>query len=314
MKTKCPGTELNRRHLDFQVSQTKITAYTYEEAVKKYLLFKQAMGKKDPSFAKLSTLWMAIFKGRELASITTDEIEDTLNKWVVERKWSPASRNNTLMQLSGLFRWAITRKWIDTHPITGKIPTIPANNARTRWLRPPEVRKIMEKCPGWLRVLVEVAVKTGMRLSEVTELRIKDYHLDSKGQGYIAIPRTKNGSRHVIPIEGRVRDIIESQVEVLQYNDAYLFPGPLGGCARMSVKRNFKNAVIQAGLPYGGRGDGVSFHTLRHSFASIAGNNGVPINVIQQMGNWRSYSVVSRYTHLASETVRNAASQIDEII
>ena len=83
----------------------------------------------------------------------------------------------------------------------------------------------------------------------------------------------------------------------------------------MSIRRAFPEAVESAGLKYGRKHpDGVTFHTYRHSMASLALNAGVPKSTVQRMGNWKSAAMVNRYAHLADETLRNAARKLDETV
>lgn len=58
----------------------------------------------------------------------------------------------------------------------------------------------------------------------------------------------------------------------------------------------------------------VTFHTLRHSMASIALNAGVPEGVVQQLGNWKTRTMVARYAHHAAETMRDAAGKVAALV
>ena len=47
--------------------------------------------------------------------------------------------------------------------------------------------------------------------------------------------------------------------------------------------------------------DGVTFHSLRHTMASLALNHGVSESTVQRMGNWKTRTMVARGAHLADE-------------
>ena len=73
--------------------------------------------------------------------------------------------------------------------------------------------------------------------------------------------------------------------------------------------------IRAAGLRYGRKyKDGVTFHTFRHSMASLALNHGVPESTVQRMGNWKSRVMVQRYAHLADEELRKAAATIADLV
>ncbi len=70
-----------------------------------------------------------------------------------------------------------------------------------------------------------------------------------------------------------------------------------------------------AGLVYGRKErDGVTFHSLRHSMASLALNAGVSEVVVQRLGNWKTRRMVSRYAHLADETLRSGAAKLADLL
>ncbi len=107
----------------------------------------------------------------------------------------------------------------------------------------------------------------------------------------------------------------EAAVARAKFPHSFLLPGPRAGRALMSIRRHFPAAVKAAGLKYGRKHpDGITFHTYRHSMASLALNAGVPKSTVQRMGNWKSPAMVNRYAHLADETLRSAAKKLDALV
>ena len=53
------------------------------------------------------------------------------------------------------------------------------------------------------------------------------------------------------------------------------------------------------------------WHDLRHTWASWLRQNGATIDVIQQLGGWKSRVMVERYAHLSLDHLRNAAALVD---
>ena len=47
---------------------------------------------------------------------------------------------------------------------------------------------------------------------------------------------------------------------------------------------------------------------------TLAINNGVPREVVQRMGNWKSRVMVQRYAHLADEELRKAAATVADLV
>ena len=157
---------------------------------------------------------------------------------------------------------------------------------------------------------------TGMRRSEICNLRKSSFMIDGKDQAYVITEeKTKNKERLIYPLEGWARTYVEGEVKELPFPGSYIFPGPGGKNAHMAIRRHFPKAVKKAKLKYGMKDkDGITFHSLRHSMASIAINEGIPEAVVQQLGNWKTRKMVSRYAHLANKTLRSAAARLADLI
>jgi len=177
-----------------------------------------------------------------------------------------------------------------------------------------------------------------MRLGEICSLTRADFQNVVREGSDQSIPacivtNTKNGKTLAYPLHGWPLEYIRSRVEQLDFQGERLFPGPHGGNARASIRRYLPRAVVAAGLEWGKyvRGDdgkarldekgnkllnhrGVTFHTLRHSMASIALNNGISPEAIQELGNWKTRRVVENYAHLADENLISAAGRMAEIV
>jgi hypothetical protein len=48
--------------------------------------------------------------------------------------------------------------------------------------------------------------------------------------------------------------------------------------------------------------------------ASLAANNGVPLDVVQRMGNWRTASMMRRYAHLADERLQDGEARLAAVL
>src|SRR5262249_23353637 len=82
-----------------------------------------------------------------------------------------------------------------------------------------------------------------------------------------------------------------------------------------SSNASSKPSGIPAGLTWGRKHlDGVTFHTFRHTRASLAINNGVPEDVVQGRGNGRNREMVSRYGHMSDDRLRAGVARLDEVV
>ncbi len=57
----------------------------------------------------------------------------------------------------------------------------------------------------------------------------------------------------------------------------------------------FKKALKRSGI------ENFRWHDLRHTWASWHVQNGTPLHVLKELGNWASFDMVQKYAHLAPE-------------
>jgi site-specific recombinase XerD len=156
------------------------------------------------------------------------------------------------------------------------------------------------------RALLETGYATGMRVREVTRLLITD--LDS-GRMAIRVDQGKGRKDRYVMLSQSLLETLraywrESKPKV------FLFPG-LGGTKPLCVsaaQKAFGRARRQAGIK-----KPVSFHTLRHSFATHLIENGTSVRTIQALLGHRSLQTTERYTHLAQNYLHQTTSPLDRL-
>jgi integrase len=317
--------KVDRQKLGLEAVKPPVEPLAFETALGRFLDDRLARGRTIRSYPHMAVenkrgrqegFWWTLFKGRDLRSITVEEIEAALDTATKDNGWLPATRNRALAQISSLLSYATRRRWIDNHPIDrGRIPRLSEDNARTRWLRVHEVQAIAKHSPPWLKAIVKFAASTGMRLGELCSLRKANYQTDEAGQAFVITERTKNGERLIWPLEGWPLKYVQERVGKAKFPGDYLFPAPKGGNPYSSVQNALPAVVKKAGMKFGRKEvDGVTFHTFRHSMASLALNHGVPETVVQRMGNWKTRVMVDRYAHLADESLRAGAATLAKLV
>lgn len=156
------------------------------------------------------------------------------------------------------------------------------------------------------RALLETGYATGMRVSEVTRLLITD--VDS-GRMAIRVDQGKGRKDRYVMLSQSLLETLraywrESKPKV------FLFPG-LGGKKPLCVsaaQKAFGLARLQAGIK-----KPVSFHTLRHSFATHLIESGTSVRTIQALLGHRSLQTTERYMHLAQNYLHQTTSPLDRL-
>ncbi len=154
------------------------------------------------------------------------------------------------------------------------------------------------------RLLASLIYATGLRISEAIRLRVRDVELD---RNQIVVWRGKGGKVRVVPLPDRLRP---SLVALSSDPDAFLFRAERSSRHRgpRGLQRALRRAANVANL-----GQGVTCHTLRHSFATHLLEDGMDIRVIQSLLGHERLETTHIYTHIASVTVSKVRSPFDNL-
>ena len=170
---------------------------------------------------------------------------------------------------------------------------------RIRYLNTDESKRLINACGPAFRKLVQAALLTGCRYGEITNLLIHDFNSDV---GTLHIQEAKSGrGRHVVLAdEGKA---FFKQVAAGRVGDEIMFVrSDTKKWGKSHQKRPLEEACKNAKiLP------AVSFHILRHTYASHLVMNGVPLQVVaQNLGHADTRMTEKHYAHLSPSFVAGA--------
>lgn len=155
-------------------------------------------------------------------------------------------------------------------------------------------------------MLVRCAIFTGLRLGELLGLQWRDIDFDAgvlhvrrqwSRMGDFAPPKTKKGVRRV-PLTAELVRALRGHRLASHYSqdEDVVFASRSGSplSHRNVQRRGFEPARDEAGLP-----STLTFHSLRHAFASVAASRGVPVTVLSEVMGHSDVGVTqSVYIHL----------------
>lgn len=219
-------------------------------------------------------------------------------------KVRPATVNRQRTFLSGILSEAERRGYIERNPARG-VSNLPEHNDKLRWLTNDEEERLLAHAPGYLRPIILVALHTGTRRGEVLTLKWADLDF---GQKLVRVTHTKNHRTRYIPMNSKLEKLLESiKPEATTWEkSAYVFANAETETKFKDLSRAFEGACRRAGL------EDVTFHTLRHSFASRLAQAGVPLNTIRELLGHGDMTVTMRYAHLAPNNLREAVQVLVE--
>jgi integrase/recombinase XerD len=154
------------------------------------------------------------------------------------------------------------------------------------------------------RAMLEFLYATGMRVTEMVSLDMKDLHL-SRGSAYVRC--TGKGSKdRTLPLNEQPLQTLEAYLEdgrphlVRHRNEPALFVNRRGErLTRQGFWLILKGYAKQAGIT-----SPVTPHTLRHSFATHMLRGGAPLRNVQELLGHANMSTTQVYTKLTNEHVR----------
>lgn len=141
--------------------------------------------------------------------------------------------------------------------------------------------------------IVEVLYSCGLRVSELTSLRLQDLFF---GEGYVRVVG-KGDKQRIVPVSSAARDKIQLYMEFrrpARDSEATLFLNNRGEpLTRVMVFNIIKQAARKAGID-----KQISPHTLRHSFATHLLEGGANIRQVQELLGHENIVTTEIYTHL----------------
>ena len=244
-----------------------------------------------------------------LAAVKRDDLVDFLAS-LYRQKLESKTVARHLVTLRNFFRHAQVQELISEDP-TAHLESPKIRRSLPGYLRLDEVEKLLElpdqTTPLGLRdrAMLEVLYSTGLRVSELTSLRVMD--LDTKVGCVRCIG--KGDKERIVPVGRKALAIVEKYLRdgrtaligTTQGNAGpYLFVNRRGGrISRVGVWKIFSSYGRKAGLRVP-----LTPHMLRHSFATHLLERGADLRSVQLMLGHSDISTTQIYTHVVEERLK----------
>lgn len=192
------------------------------------------------------------------------------------------------------------------------IPTIiyprPANKLPAVML-PEEIMKMIDSAQNLKhRTILMLLYSTGMRLSEIANLRIAD--IDSKNMRIKIVQGKGCKDRYTILSE---QVLLELRAYYIIYRPKeYLFNGYRPG-KRYNV-RSIQHLMQKALTKVGLENKNYTIHTIRHSFATHLIDNGTDLHTIKELLGHNSLQTTMKYMHLTARRLDGIVNPYDALL
>ena len=180
-----------------------------------------------------------------------------------------------------------------------RLPKALSNDEITKLLTPEELATPDTLCD---QAILELAYASGLRLSELKDLRLEQLHLDA---GFINVIGKGNKER-VVPVGKTAVAALNRFIEagrpklITPKSPANVFLTKRGGSfAAVTLWLRIKNRVKRTGIERN-----ITPHMLRHSFATHLLEHGADLRVIQELLGHANIGTTEIYTHVTGNRLR----------
>jgi integrase len=214
------------------------------------------------------------------------------------RRRSSANRVLVILRaaLNHAFREGKVRsdlEWRRVRPFKG------VDAARIRYLSVAEAKRLINACAGEFRRLVQGALATGARYGELSRLEVQDFNPDA---GTLTVRRSKSGKPRYIVLADEGAAVFTAWCAGRAGGELIFRTDQSGPWTRSLQAEPMREACTRAKIQ-----PAISFHSLRHTWASLAVMNGTPLMVVaQNLGHADVRMVTQHYAHLSPGHVRDA--------
>ena len=224
-----------------------------------------------------------------------------------EYKIGQNTQHRLIVKLNYVLKKAIKERLISINPMDDldKDDKVAAKAGTREYLTDDEVKKLMETPFTHGRFNIKEAFLfscyTGLRFSDLKQLKMSDFRIDKKNRRYLNIKMVKTQK----PLKIYIPDVAFNLLPDVEDDDAPVFD---------LAKNDYSNQALQRWLKDAGiKGKKITFHCARHSAATILYSSGVPIQTIQkQLGHIKA-ATTEVYAKMMDEAQSEASKMMDKI-
>ncbi|OGF56004.1 MAG: hypothetical protein A2452_11120 [Candidatus Firestonebacteria bacterium RIFOXYC2_FULL_39_67] len=303
-----------------------------ENLITKYLEEFEKRSKRDKDYVSQNTIkayninlqkFLIFLKENKYETNVKKIKEDCINRYInelVDKKLSPASRNQRISTLKSFFKWA--RKYYDIKNPMVEIRCAYQPRKEASFISKEDCIKILthiDKVGGINQVLFRTLLQSGMRASEIIGLDIPDITFEKDGM-FIRVLKGKGNKQRILPFRTTNSDSSENRENLKLYN---LLKTYIRNRKKQEV--DDKNALFISThgrrITYTGLNKKLSrllkkvtlqhkkysLHTFRHTRGKILMENGARIKILQKfLGHEDPVTTIRIYDHTSIEEISNA--------
>lgn len=273
-------------------------AISWDKAAERWLKTSKRSRVRDRELLK----WLKPLIGNEAVRDVADSaVLDQLREDGLAEGWSQSTVDRMMRTVRSVLRSCWKRKEIDQ-------PYVPMHGdpeAEPRFLTQEQFRDLVAELPEHLSLAARFAVLTLLRKTAQSRLTWDRVDFEKRWM-WVPGEKTKTGKPFGVSLSDEALEILKECRQrwpkgdrIFQYNGK-----PVANLHTAAFKKAAKRAGV---LP-------LRWHDMRHTGASWAVQNGVTLQELMVLGNWKSYRSVLVYAHLAPSNSTTAAQVVGQAV
>ena len=236
---------------------------------------------------------------------------ERVKKNMTDAKRAPRSIQYALAVVSGVYNHAIKNEFFWGDCPACKVAKPKFDNKRTRFLTYEEGELLLKYLLGRSRQLHDMALLAlhcGLRAGEIFDLKWGNVDLD---HGMVMLTDTKSGKNRIVHLTQKAKQVVENlprgnpgdfcfHGQRRQKNTGFIY-----AFMRAVDKLKFNDGMTDRRLK-------VTFHTLRHTYASWLVQQGVDLYTVKELMGHSTLAMTERYSHLRKENLTNAVKKFED--
>ncbi len=247
------------------------------------------------------------FGAKRVDEITPDDVQgfkmkqrQTISR-KTKRPLSEATVDLRLNLLKAIFSQAVKDNKAKANPVKG-VTLFKPDNRRRQVLTAADMERLFAELPAYVLRPVQTLLSTGLRVSEVMNLKRQDVIF--KDGGTVLQVTRKGGRKQVVPVGSHLTNLLIGVVKSLPGGpQAPLWLKPNGQPLK-SFRTAWENACMRAGL------DNLWVHDLRRTFGTKAIENGTNIVTVRQILGHSNVNTTERYLWPEAKQQREAVEAV----
>lgn len=271
------------------------SAVSWDEAAKRWLTDSKRKKKRDQEFLA----WLKPQIGAYPVSAVADsDVLEELRQNGLAEGWSHSTIDRLMGTVSAVLRKCEKWKYLERAPT---VPMYRPGLDEPRYLTPEQAREVWRRLPYHLELAARFAALSLLRMRAMLKMTWDRVDLENQ-RAWIPRVHQKGNRTFGLALSSEAVRILK-ELRKLNPDGSYVFQWngrPIDDCNTAA----FQKAVREAGV------EPFRWHDWRHTGASWAVQNGVTLQELMLLGDWKDYRSVLRYAHLAPSHAASAAEKV----